>query len=248
MSGRRAALLFALAGLGACDGCEDAPGTSTIGTDGLVALPVQRSEGPIALDGALDEPAWERAARTHAFVETMGGGAADFEVFARFTYDDEALYVAYEVEDALLASPFTAHDDHLWEQDCVELFVMEPAEGATGYYEVQVSPRGTAFDTHYTARRLPRPFGRVDWQSGVQSGVSLEGALDDTEADEGYVVEARVPFAALGRDAAPAAGETMRVNLYVMNRLARGMAAAAWSPPLVGDFHVPARFGALRFR
>jgi hypothetical protein len=200
----------------------------------------------ITLDGRLDEAAWAAAEPTVRFVETMRGTRAPFAAIARFAYDDRFLYVAYEVEDERLLASHESHDDHLWEQDCVELF-LDPAGAGRGYVEMQVSPRGVTFDTRYDSRRVPRPFGHVDFESGIEARVTTRGTVDDDEDDEGYVVEARIPFASLG--VAPArAGTTYRLNMYVMNKLARGMTAAAWSPPLVGDFHVPPRFGRLSFR
>ncbi len=207
-------------------------------------LAVPRAAG-ITIDGRLDEPAWARAARTERFVDTMRGSPAPFEATARFAYDDRYLYVAFEVADTRLLASHTTHDDHLWEQDCVELFVTE-GDGP-GYVEMQVSPRAVTFDTRYASRRMPRPFGHVDYESGIEAAVVARGTVDDGEDDQGYVVEARMPFAALGA-AAPGEGATLRANVYVMNKLERGMTAAAWSPPLVGDFHVPARFGRLTLR
>ncbi len=200
----------------------------------------------ITLDGKLDEPDWASAERTARFVETMYGGQATFGATARFLYDDRYLYVAYEVEDERLVASHESHDDHLWEQDCVELFVDPSGEGR-GYMEMQVSPRGVSFDTRYDSRREPRPFGHVDFESGIEARVVTQGTVGDDADDEGYVVEARLPFASLGLEP-PRPGATYRANMYVMNALDRGMTAAAWSPPLVGDFHVPDRFGRLAFR
>jgi hypothetical protein len=208
------------------------------------ALAVRRAEG-LTLDGRLDEPAWRGAPVTDRFVNTMNGTAAPFTSHARALYDDEYLYLGFEVDDRRLRSEFRAHDDHLWEQDCVELFLV-PAAGH-GYVEIQVSPRGVTFDTRYDGRRIPRPFGHLDFESGVEAKVVARGALDDDEDDQGYVVEARVPFAKLGVSPAPAAGTSLRANMYVMNLGERGVTAAAWSPPMIPDFHAPARFGRLTF-
>jgi hypothetical protein len=207
-------------------------------------LAVRRAEG-ITLDGRLDEPAWRTAARTDRFVNTMNGTAAAFTSHARMLYDAEYLYLGFEVDDRDLASPFRQHDDHLWEQDCVELFLV-PAAGP-GYVEIQVSPRGVTFDTRYDSRRAPRPFGHLDFESGVEAQVVTRGEVDDDEADEGYVVEARIPFARLGLARAPAPGASYRANMYVMNRGEHGIGAAGWSPPMIPDFHAPDRFGRLTF-
>jgi hypothetical protein len=209
------------------------------------SIAVRRAEG-ITLDGRLDEAAWRSAAVSDRFVNTMNGTAAPFETRARMLYDDESLYVGFEVDDRRLVSEFREHDAHLWEQDCVELFLV-PVAGGRGYVEIQVSPRGVTFDTRYDDRRLPRPFGHLDYESGVEARVVTRGTVDDDEADEGYVVEARIPFGALGISPAPRSGAEIRANMYVMNRGEHGITAAGWSPPMIPDFHAPDRFGKLTF-
>ena len=37
------------------------------------------------------------------------------------------------------------------------------------------------------------------------------------------------------------------MNFYVMDKRETGIRAVGWSPPKVGDFHVPRRFGKLTF-
>jgi hypothetical protein len=184
------------------------------------------------------------------FVQTLNGAAARFEARARVVFDDTHLYVAFQVTDRNLQSPHRNADDHLWEQDCVEVF-LDPDGDGRNYFEIQVSPRGVVFDTRYDSRRQPQPFGHVDWQSEAQVGVALRGTLDDDQVDEGYYVELRVPFTALAAGATPTApptpGSTWRMNFYVMDKSPQGQDAAGWSPVLVPDFHATDRFGRVTF-
>jgi hypothetical protein len=181
----------------------------------------------------------------------MTGGSADFHARARVVYDDTHLYVAFQVDDRDLQSPHREHDDHLWEQDCVEVF-LDPDGDGQNYFELQVSPRGVSFDTRYDSRRQPQPFGHVDWESQVESAVMLRGTLDDEQVDEGYYVELRIPFSALAAGATPTQppshGQTWRMNFYAMEKSAAGQRAAGWSPVMVPDFHAAQRFGRVTFR
>ena len=209
------------------------------------AIRAKRTSTPPTLDGVLDEPMWQQARPTSAFVNTMTSAPAAFSARARLAYDDTHLYFGVEVADDNLRAPDTDHDDHLWEKDCVELMV-DPDGDGRNYYELQVSPRGVVFDTRYDTRRRPQPFGHVDWQSELKHGVKVEGTLDDDTQDTGYTVEAALPLSAVG-ESTPRPGQTWRINFYVMDKRTEGQRAASWSPPLVGDFHVPARFGTLSF-
>jgi hypothetical protein len=207
-------------------------------------------EPAIKLDGKLDEPVWAAAKPTALFVNTLKGDAAEFPVTAKAVWDAANLYVAFDVTDDYLKSTFTSNDDHLWEQDCVELMI-DPDGDEKNYFELQVSPAGKSFDTRYDSRRVPQPFGHVDFNSGIKSGVVVRGKLNDDEADQGYTAEIAIPFSAFAlgepKHEPPKAGDTWRMNLYVMDARQKGMRAAGWSAPLVGDFHVPSRFGKLTF-
>jgi len=208
------------------------------------------ASAPLKLDGKLDEAVWAEAKPTTMFVNTMTGDAAEFKVHAKSAWDAQNLYVAFDVSDDYLKSTFTKDDEHLWEQDCVELMI-DPDGDEKNYFELQVSPAGKVFDTRYDSRRVPQPFGHTDFNSGLKNGVEVRGKLNDDDADEGYTVEAAIPWSAftLGdpKHEPPKAGDSWRMNLYVMDAREKGMRAAGWSPPLVGDFHVPSRFGKLVF-
>lgn len=219
-------------------------------TASVPVLAVARTARPPTLDGSLRDPAWSLAHSTGAFVETRNGGRASVQAVAKLLWDQHHLYVAVDVSDELLRSSYTKRDDHLWEQDCIELMI-DPDGDGKDYFEIQVSPRAAVFDTRYDARRVPQPFGRIDWDSKVVAAVALRGTVDDEQRDEGYTVEIAIPWQAFSLDgkpqASPAIGDRWRANLYVMDLTADRQQAAAWSPLGVGDFHVPSRFGILAF-
>ncbi|HEY2735128.1 MAG TPA: carbohydrate-binding family 9-like protein, partial [Polyangiales bacterium] len=149
---------------------------------GLPRLVARRVTGPIAIDGKLDEPDWRAAESTGPFVNTMNGSPASFDARAQVLYDADKIYCAFVVKDELLKSTFEHDDDHLWEQDTVEV-MFDPDGDTKNYFELQVSPRGVHFDTRYDSPRQPRPFGHVDWDSHVQAKVVLDGTLNDAKAD-----------------------------------------------------------------
>lgn len=235
------AAIAALA-LGGCT-CAAAPPRTDIPT-----LHARHAERAITIDGALDE--WAGASVTEPFVDTMSGAESAPRTTARVTWDDDALYVAFEVEDTFLRCTFGAHDDHLWEQDVVELMIDPDGDGRS-YAELQVSPTNLVFDTWFDGRRVPQPFGHIAWSSELRSAVHLDGAVNDDEADRGWTAEIAIPWSAFARLGTPAprptAGAEWRIALYVLDALPVGQAGVGWSPPLVGDFHVPDRFGRVIF-
>jgi hypothetical protein len=167
-------------------------------------------------------------------------------------WDDESLWVAFEVQDDFLKCTYEpgTQDPHLWEQDTVELMI-DPDGDGEGYFELQVSPTGLVFDTRFDTVRNPAPFGYPSWSSELEPGVAVRGTVNDEEADQGYTVEARIPFGAFAAGSDPAEppnpGDTWRIALYVLDARPEGQWGVGWSPPLVGDFHVPDRFGRVTF-
>jgi hypothetical protein len=216
----------------------------------LPRLGAKRLGSKLTLDGALDEPDWKAAEVSAPFVQTMTGAVGSFGARVRVAYDAEHLYLGYEVADDQLKCSFENPDDHLWEQDTIEVMI-DPDGDLRNYFEIQVSPKGLVFDTRYDSRRKPQPFGDVGWSSGTQAKVAVKGTIDDGAPDEGYVVEMAVPWAAFAAGpttaAPPLAGSSWRMNFFVMDARDKGQRAVGWSAPLVGDFHTLERFGEVTF-
>jgi hypothetical protein len=213
-------------------------------------LIARRLTAPLTIDGKLDEPDWRGAQPTEEFVQTMTNAKGAFVVRARVAYDAENLYVGFEVADEYLKSTFTKRDDHLWEQDAVEIMI-DPDGDGLNYFEIQASTMGLIFDTRYDARRRPQPFGDVEWSSQARVKLTLDGTPNDEEADKGYVAELAIPWTAFAAGNTPAdpppAGEQWRMNFFVMDERERGQRAVGWSPPMIGDFHTLNRFGRVVF-
>jgi hypothetical protein len=226
---------------------------SVVGKKNALELPrviARRLTAPLVLDGKLDEPDWAAAQTTAAFVQTMTGAEGSLPARVRVAYDAEHLYLGYYVGDDFLKSTFTARDDHLWEQDTVEVMI-DPDGDGRNYFEIQVAPTGQVFDTRYESRRRPQPFGDLAWSSETKAKVGVDGSVNDDQADKGYVVEMAVPWTAFvagtTQAAPPGPGTTWRMNFFVLDAREKGQQAAGWSPPMVGDFHTLERFGRVVF-
>lgn len=213
-------------------------------------LIARRLTGQLTIDGKLDEPDWRGAQPTAEFVQTMTGSKGSFAAHARVAYDAQNLYVGFEVADDYLKSTFTQADDHLWEQDAVEIMI-DPDGDGRNYFEIQGSTQALVFDTRYDSRRRPQPFGDIRWSSNARVKLKLDGTPNDDEADRGYTAEIAIPWTAFVAGTTPAepptAGETWRINFFVMDEREKGQRAVGWSPPMIGDFHTLDRFGRVVF-
>ena len=204
---------------------------------------------PIKIDGKLDDPAWQEAPFSDAFVDTMTGAKVEAQTQAKIVWDDTNLYVAFSTDDRDVASSFSRQDDKLWTQDAVELFIDADGDGKD-YVELQASPAGVLFDSYLPGHRQ----NQNDWQSGAKAATQVSGTLNKRgDEDRGFTTELVVPLAAAKGRAekpldSPAPGRVWRINLFRMD-LDQGkpQRASGWSPPLVGDFHALDRFGDLVF-
>jgi hypothetical protein len=220
---------------------------------------VTKTTKPIKIDGKLDESAWKAAPSTGPFVDTMTGNPAPMATEAKLLWDSQNLYVAFENADTDVWSTLTKRDDKLWTQEAVEVMIDANGDGK-GYIELQVAPNGTIFDTYLPTYRKyedsidpkRKPF---DWNSKLKAAVKVDGTLNKREdQDKSWTVEMALPLAdANGLDkpgvkVPPAVGDMWRMNMYRMDSPKdKGQLAAAWSPPLVGDFHKLDRFGEIVF-
>ncbi|WP_438017014.1 carbohydrate-binding family 9-like protein [Sorangium sp. So ce315] len=212
----------------------------------------------IAIDGRLDEPVWQAAARTGPFVNVSTGRedrSLPTQGEARLLWDDAFLYVAFDVSDRTITGGFPedARDPHLWERDTVEVMIDPDGDGDNkDYYEIQINPQNLVFDSQFDDYNAPRggpsgPFGHQEWSAGLTSAVALRGTIDDdSDEDRGYVVEAKIPWSsfAKAKAAPPSPGDAWRMNFYAM----QNNGGTAWSPILGdGNFHRARRFGRVRF-
>jgi hypothetical protein len=217
-------------------------------------LSAPRAGVPPNIDGRLNDAVWATAASTGALVNTMTGqpaGADDARASVRVLWDDQFLYLGWEVQDDNLVETGTTRDAHYWESDTVEALI-DPNGDGRDYYEIQVSPGGHTFDSQQPAPPSGGNFGRMEWNPNMRISVTRAGTLGNpADDDTGYTVEMAIPWSDINAGAAhtpPTPGDTWRVNFFVMDKTKQGgQRAAAWSAPLAGSFHTIPRFGRITF-
>ena len=243
-------LIFVFMALARASAQEQSPHAGTMPPLRRVVIP--KLTGTIKVDGELNEPVWEKAARLEPFYKNDGSGREREHTVVRLWYDDEALYLGWTCQDIDIQATMTQRDSKFWEEEVVEFFVTPKA--LERYFELQWNPLGGIFDAIITnnldEKGISKSF-QGDWSytaKGMSSAVKLKGKLNSSsEKDEFWQVEVRVPFSDLGVPA-PKAGEVWRGNFYRFNRT-KGLPVEelSWSPTLLPSFHQPSRFGYLEF-
>ena len=187
------------------------------------------TQTPPIIDGDLDDLAWNGADWQGGFEVITGEGRAEEETRIAVSYDDDNLYVAYDVRESAPGSTIASvikRDGPVFYDDSVELF-LDPGHDHSFYYHFAVNSLGTQYDSY---SRLG-PAWNGDWRAAA------------AKTAEGWSVEIAVPIREISRRF-PKPGDIWGVNF---NRSAiRSGEFSGWSfTP--GTFHAPSFFGDLIF-
>ena len=207
-----------------------------------------RTSKPPTIDGHLDDRVWQQVAWID-LVEAGQGGPTRQPTRAAWVWDDGALYVAFHCVDHDIWGITDAHDQPIYDQEVVEVFLDADRDGH-GYVEIEVSPRNAVLDL-FMLWRDDVQRGLWDWDcEGLQTAVWVDG--DPTRRDSQdrlWTVEMAIPWCNLvtAPNLPPADGDEWLANLYRIDRAEQGDEYSAWSPPLRLNYHTPSCFGRLRF-
>ncbi len=162
------------------------------------------ANGPITVDGRLDEPVWGRAPVIEHFVDYRILRLESLETRARLAYDAKTLYVAFECFDpspADISLVFPGRDEHLL-CDSVEVLVAPNAKSKRFVHWI-VDSRGTVFD----ARAAAAPDGMIKYSAQWNSAAQVKVV----RGTDRWTVEMAIPATDLGVELR--AGRTCRALL-----------------------------------
>jgi len=99
--------------------------TAPARTRAISALP---AEGPVTIDGVLDEPCWQSGLWVDDSLLTDGSGRrAHAQTYFKVRFDSESLYVGVRADEPNMAGIKgffgDAHDDKVFNDDCIEIWV-----------------------------------------------------------------------------------------------------------------------------
>jgi hypothetical protein len=209
--------------------------------------------GKIKVDGVLDEPVWKKAPAIGPF-SLWDGEKATRNTKAKLLWDRKYLYAAFMCEDPDIEGTMRRRDQNLWEQnEVVEMFV-DSAGSKTCYLEFEVNPRNTVLDLVIPEAHSPGPLaGKKCWDArGIKTAVKVRGTIaNPKDKDKGWTVEIAIPLQDFltAPNVRPKDGDVWHINLYRIDDTRKKIEFQAWSPTQTEkpDFHVPDRFGAVRF-
>jgi hypothetical protein len=231
-----------------------------------------RTEKPLEIDGALTEPAWQKAEWTEAFVDIEGSlkPAPRLRTRAKMLWDDRYLYVAAELEEPDIWGTLTQRDAVIFHDNDFEVFI-DPDGDTHQYYEMEMNALNTVWDL-----LLVKPYRDGGppvngWDiHGLKTAVLVHGTLNQPgDIDTSWSVEIALPWDALRecahRDAPPRDGDRWRMNFSRVEwrATAHGMTYSklleektgkplpednwVWSPQGLINMHYPEMWGFVQF-
>lgn len=220
--------------------------TAKVQTPRLPVYQVGRASVPIKIDGRLDDPAWKKAPLVGDFVNTSDGSQSTYKTEARVLYDENFIYFAFRCADDNIWSTMRRRDQHLWEEEVVEVF-LQADPNQPSYIELEVNPLGTMLDIYMLAARKPLVYGSWNSQK-LQWAVQVDGTVDGKTGDREWTCEIALPVEDIvtAPHLPPQPGDRWRMNLYRGEQRPKA-ANLAWSPTMRDDFHIPQRFGEIVF-
>ena len=225
-----------------------------------------RAKAPITIDGKLDDPGWADAPWSEPFRDIEGDRRPEpqFRTRMKMLWDDQALYIAAELEEPHIWGTLKNHDAVIFHDNDFEVFLDPDADGHL-YGELELNALNTTWDL-----LLSKPYkdgGRaVDaWEiTGLKTAVHVDGTLNNAQdTDRGWTVEIAWPWKSIKEVATcpvpPRHADQWRINFSRVewdHEIVGGMYRKVpkrpehnwvWSPQGVIDMHRPERWGIVQF-
>ena len=158
-------------------------------------VPVSELEGKVTVDGVLDEEEWRKARPVTGFL-TSGGAEPLEETRVKVAYDSDNWYIGIEAMTehawSALKSAAKERDGAVWADDSMEILLAPPQ---ADYYHWVVNSAGTFYDAKMR-------------EAAFESGAEIKTSV----LKDRYVIEARIPVAALGTRFAD--GQVWKVHFW----------------------------------
>lgn len=215
---------------------------------------VTKFDIPPKINAIWNKQPWENI-RPIRISQYMGNKPDHFPVTqAKLGYDENALYVIFQVDDQYVKAVYSQHQDPVYKDSCVEFFFSPDETTENGYFNLEMNCGGTMLFHHQKTPGIESVSIGDEDIAEIMVAHSLPKTVDpEIKEPTTWVVEYRIPFKILRKyhdfnD--PVGGDLWRANLYKCADDTSSPHWLTWSPidfPRP-NFHLPAYFGVLQFQ
>jgi hypothetical protein len=170
--------------------CPTAPAQNLLPNKKHFRAPIQQTEEVIAVDGQLQEAAWQSATVLQDFLMKYprDTGLAKRRTLVRLIYDEQYLYVgAVCYDSAAYVVQTLKRDFDLWSQDAFSV-VLDPINQTTNGYVFSVTPAGNQFEA-------------LVWGGDWDPSWDNKWFVEVQQQADSWTVEMAIPFKSLRYDA-----------------------------------------------
>jgi hypothetical protein len=182
-------------------------------------MPAMKAQGPITLDGKLDEASWAGAPIANGFVQNdpREGEPATYDTDVKLLYDDRALYIgvfAKDPEPARIIVNELRKDFNTGTADGFQV-VIDTFHDERNGYQFAINPMGAKWDSQMSNEGRDQ---NANWDGIWDVGTRI--------GDDGWYAEIEIPFKTL--KFGPEDMQTWGINFQ--RRLRRRNENSYWSP------------------
>ena len=164
------------------------------------------------------------------------------EVSFKMAYSDKAVAILFEVKEDHVRAEAMENNGPVWQDSCVEFFVMGP--DGEHYTNFEMNCAGTMLAARRTSRHDPAPFAPEQFAQ-IRRITSLpHEQIDSKSHGQSWWAMEVIPFEAFGYSEKPS---SLRANLYKCGDKCEQPHFLSWSPIDLPspDFHCPKFFGTI---
>ena len=215
---------------------------------------VIRLKKPMKIDGNLNKPQWEKVETID--ITNFMGQVPEFCPVAKamMMYDDENLYLIFQVQDRFVRCITYEYNGPVWEDSCVEFFFSPDSSLPLLYFNLEINCGGTPLMRYNLIPRKEFTTLAIEDIKTIEISHSLPELIDPEIAEPvTWTMEYRIPISLLEKYSGvthPESGISWRANFYKVAENSSNPHYMTWSvvDNPVPDFHLPQFFGLLKFR
>jgi hypothetical protein len=133
-----------------------------------------RTPSPIKIDGDLKKTVWQNARKSGRFVDMISGAPGFFDTQAAALWDDEALYIAFWIEEPFVEARLAQRDSTIFQENDVEVFI----DGGDCYYEFEINALNTVYEVFFIWKDAFSKFDQTEFDVHSRQAYTFGGNHD----------------------------------------------------------------------
>lgn len=214
---------------------------------------IHKIDAPMVINADWQKPVWQKIEPLE-LTHFMGDKPRHFpEVKAKVAYDDENIYLIWQVKDQYVRAVADKHQGPVFQDSCVEFFFIPDNLGGTEYFNLEMNCGGTMLFHHQDYNQPERVNITEEDIASMKVAHTLPRLIpEEIQEKTTWYLEYSIPFKILNNyysSETPEPGAVWRANFYKCADKTSHPHWLTWSEVEhpTPRFHLPQFFGKLVF-